>query len=65
MASTKPGCVYAGATPRSRAMVARRAHNLKVGGSSPPFATTTRKRPSERIVIVSCKDAKGDHRQER
>jgi hypothetical protein len=27
-------------TSRSRAAVARRAHNPKVGGSIPPFATT-------------------------
>ena len=28
------------ATSRSRAVVARQAHNLEVGGSSPPSATT-------------------------
>ena len=31
--------VYLQPTSRSRAAVARRAHNPKVGGSIPPFAT--------------------------
>lgn len=33
-------------TSRSRAAVARRAHNPKVGGSIPPFATKKRYRAS-------------------
>ena len=34
---------------RSRAAVARRAHNPKVGGSNPPFAT---KKPRKRLFYV-------------
>src|SRR5580698_1330632 len=36
-------------TSRSRAAVARRAHNPKVGGSIPPFAT---KGPRERPLFI-------------
>ena len=32
-------------TSRSRAAVARRAHNPKVGGSNPPFATNQISKP--------------------
>ncbi len=31
--------IFATSKSRSRAAVARRAHNPKVGGSNPPFAT--------------------------
>ena len=38
----KQSLVYLQPTSRSRAAVARRAHNPKVGGSIPPFATKSR-----------------------
>src|SRR5580704_5343329 len=41
--------VISPSTSRSRAAVARRAHNPKVGGSIPPFATQTSARPSAEV----------------
>ena len=37
---------------RSRAVVARQAHNLKVGGSIPPSAT--REKPLEKAAFFIC-----------
>ena len=41
--------VYLQPTSRSRAAVARRAHNPKVGGSIPPFAT---KSPDSGVFLL-------------
>jgi hypothetical protein len=39
-------------TSRSRAAVARRAHNPKVGGSNPPFATRLKKAVKGKLLAA-------------
>ncbi len=41
-------------TSRSRAAVARRAHNPKVGGSIPPFATNRNEGPQTGPFLLGC-----------